>query len=127
METNEVADGEDRIGVPTYVIDAVVALLVMGLGLTVLQGSWKLGSGWTTDGPGPGYFPFYIGLILCVSAAGIVGQGLRKRDTEIFVNRQQLKQVLVVLIPAAFYVLAVQLLGLYVASAVYIAAFMYWL
>ena len=76
--------------------------------LTVLFGSRKLGSGWTTDGPGAGYFPFYIGLILCISGAGTLYQALlgKKRNTEIFVDGEQIRRVLSVLIPAAFYVLA---------------------
>jgi hypothetical protein len=36
----------------------------------------------------------------------------------------QLRQVLTVLVPAALYVLAVQLIGVYIASAIYIALFM---
>jgi hypothetical protein len=44
-----------------------------------------------------------------------------------FVNLARLKLVLTVLIPALFYVLCVQYIGLYVASAIYIALFMVWL
>ena len=40
---------------------------------------------------------------------------------------EQLKLVLSVLVPAFVYVLAVQLIGIYVASALYIALFMRWL
>ena len=74
----------------------------------------------------PGYFPFYIGLILCISGVGIVYQALlgKNKNTEIFVDSEQLKRVLSVLLPAAVYVLAIQFLGLYVASAIYIALFM---
>lgn len=118
-------DAEGK-GAPTYIVEAVVALLVFALGLTVLWGSRKLGSGWTSDGPGAGYFPFYIGCILCISAAGIFFQALlgKKRDTGVFVDNEQLKQVMTVLIPAIVYVGAIQVLGLYVASAIYIAGFM---
>ena len=48
----------------------------------------------------------------------------KKRNTDIFVDGEQIKRVLVVLIPAAVYVLAIQFLGMYVASAIYIAGFM---
>ena len=51
-------------------------------------------------------------------------QTILNKPEDIFVDRQQIRQVLVVLIPAVFYVLAVQLIGVYVASAVYIALFM---
>jgi hypothetical protein len=124
MELRDNETGEVRRGVGTFAIELVVALAVFGLGLTVLIGSWHLGSTWTSDGPGPGYFPFYISLIMCISGAGIFVQALRKRSTEIFVDGGQLKQVLIVLIPAAVYVLAVQLIGVYIASGLYIALFM---
>lgn len=125
MESPEQAAPE-RTGVPTFAIEAAVAVLVILFGLLVLFGSRNLGSGWTTDGPGAGYFPFYIGLILCISGAGTLYQALlgKKRNHEVFVDSEQLKRVLSVLVPAAVYVLAIQLFGIYVASAVYIAGFM---
>jgi hypothetical protein len=126
MQTNDPSGAEERIGVATYIVEAVVAFFVLLFGVVVLQGSWKLGSGWTSDGPGAGYFPFYIGIILCIAGAGTMLQALfgKNRDTEIFVDRVQLRRVLSVLIPAIFYVLLVQLIGMYVASAIYIALFM---
>ncbi len=126
MQANEQSGERPRTGVATYIVEAVVALLVLVMGLVVIQGSWKLGSGWTSDGPGSGYFPFYIGVILCIAGAGILYQALRRksRNMEIFVDSVQLRQVFSVLLPALVYVLAVQLVGLYVASAVYIALFM---
>ena len=126
MEPNEPSGTEHRTGVATNVIEAIVAFLILGLGAVVIQGSWALGSGWTSDGPGSGYFPFYIGVILCISGAGTLYQALlgKNRNTEIFVDSEQLKRVLSVLLPALVYVLAVQFIGLYVASAVYIALFM---
>ncbi|MDB5897235.1 MAG: tripartite tricarboxylate transporter TctB family protein [Ramlibacter sp.] len=126
MQTQHEPGAAERRGVPTFVVEAVVALLVLALGLTVLYGSRKLGSGWTSDGPGSGYFPFYIGIILCIAAVGILYQSLlgKKRNTEIFVDGEQIRRVLIVLLPALVYVGAIQLVGLYIASVVYIAGFM---
>jgi len=127
MDTSHEPEAADeRTGVPTFAVEAGVAALVLLFGLLVATGSFKLGAGWTSDGPGAGYFPFYIGLILCVSGAAILVQSLfgKKRNTEIFVDAEQVKRVLVVLIPAAVYVLAIQFVGIYLASAVYIAGFM---
>jgi hypothetical protein len=126
MEHNEQPGDAPRTGVSTHIVEAVVACLVLVMGLVVIQGSWKLGSRWTSDGPGSGYFPFYIGLILCISGAGILYQALvgKRKNTEIFVDSVQLRRVMSVLLPALIYVLAVQFVGLYVASAVYIALFM---
>ena len=108
------------------VVDAVVAAILFALGVVVVIEARRLGAGWSSDGPGAGYFPFYIGLIICVSSLGILYQALgsKARDTDTFVDRVQLVRVLSVLIPAAIYVLAVQFLGLYVASAIYIILFM---
>jgi Tripartite tricarboxylate transporter TctB family len=127
MESTETQPNEaPRTGVPTYMVDAVVAALVMLMGGVVVYGSRKLGSEWTSDGPGAGYFPFYIGIILLISGAGVLFQALRgkNRNNEVFVDAEQIKRVMSVLIPACFYVLAVQFVGLYVASTVYIALFM---
>ena len=107
-------------------VDAVVAAILFVLGMVVIIESRRLGAGWTSDGPGAGYFPFYIGLIICIAALGIIYQAKfsANRDTGTFVDREQFKRVLAVLVPAAAYVLATVLLGLYVASAIYIVLFM---
>lgn len=126
MEPNDQSGTGQRTGVATHVIEAIVAFLILVMGAVVIMGSWALGSGWTSDGPGSGYFPFYIGVILCISGAGTLVQAVfgKNRNTEIFVDSEQLKRVLSVLLPAVVYVLVVQFIGLYVASAVYIALFM---
>lgn len=126
MESNMESHEGERKGVATNIVDAVVAVLVLIMGGIVIYGSRKLGSEWTTDGPGAGYFPFYIGVILVISGIGVLYQALAGKDKnkEVFVDREQLGRVFSVLIPAAVYVGAIQLIGIYVASALYIALFM---
>jgi hypothetical protein len=120
-------DGGEVKGPATCVVEAVVACAVMLLGAIVIYGSRELGAGWTSDGPGSGYFPFYIGLIMTISGAGIFYQALfskKGRNTTVFVDGEQIKRVLSVLVPAGFYVFAVEFIGLYIASFFYIALFM---
>ena len=107
-------------------VDAVVAALIFVFGLVITIEAWRLGARWTSEGPGAGYFPFYIGLITLIASAGIFYQSVfsKSRDTGVFVNRLQAGRVLSVLLPAILYVLVVVYLGLYVASAIYIALFM---
>ena len=126
MEPNQPSGSGQRTGVATNIIEAIVAFCILVMGAVVVQGSHALGAGWTSDGPGAGYFPFYIGVLLCVSGVGIMYQALlgKGRNTDVFVDSEQLKRVLAVLIPALIYVGAVQFIGLYVASAIYIALFM---
>lgn len=126
MEHNEASGEGGRTGVATNRVEAVVAFILLILGIVIIYESQKLGAGWTSDGPGAGYFPFYMGIIITLSSAGVMFQSLlgKNKNNEIFVDQEQLKQVLSVLIPAGIYVLVVQFLGLYVASAIYIALFM---
>ncbi|WP_418315105.1 tripartite tricarboxylate transporter TctB family protein [Piscinibacter sakaiensis] len=107
-------------------MDAIVAAILLLIGIVVMFEANRLGSSWTDDGPGSGYFPFYIGLILCVSALGIFYQAVlsKSKDTGAFVDREQLGRVLSVLLPAGVFVLAITFLGIYIASAVYITLFM---
>jgi hypothetical protein len=129
MDIQQEPAAEERKGVPTFAVEAGVAALVLLMGLVVTVTSYKLGAGWMSDGPGAGYFPFYVGLILCISGAGTLYQALlgKKRNHDIFVDHEQIKRVLMVLVPAVIYVFAIQFLGMYVASAIYIACFMMFL
>lgn len=111
-------------------VELATALLLFVFGAVVVYDSQRLGAKWSEDGPQSGYFPFYIGLLVCIASAVVFAQALFAKPGErlsMFVEWGPLRQVLAVLLPAAVYVLALQLFGLYVASAVYIAAFMVWL
>lgn len=107
-------------------VDTVVAAILFVFGAVVIYEARRLGAGWTSDGPGAGYFPFYIGLIICISALGVAWQArsAKTRDDAAFVDREQMRRVLSVLLPALVYVLAIWILGIYVASVLYIALFM---
>ena len=126
MSNPQEGQGESPSVARNNTVDAVVALLLLALGVLVIFEARRLGAGWTSDGPGSGYFPFYIGLILCISSLGILYQALlgRARDRAVFVDREQLGRVASVLLPALVYVLLITFVGIYVASAIYIALFM---
>jgi Tripartite tricarboxylate transporter TctB family len=119
---------EEPAGTPVALnasVDAVTSLIIAAIGIVVMWQARKLGADWASDGPGAGYFPFYIGLVLTFSSAVIFVQSLRKRSTsEVFVDSVQLKRVLQVLVPSAIYVGVIWALGLYVASALFITLFM---
>jgi hypothetical protein len=121
---------DNRGGIRTRTVEIVVALVLLALGSLVVYDSYRLGSRWGADGPEAGYFPFYIGLIICISSLAVLAGALfgrGARDTRVFVEWQPLRQVLSVLVPAMLFVLGIQLIGLYVAAALYIAVFMIWL
>ncbi len=109
-----------------HTMDAVVAVVLLVISAVVIFEARRLGAGWNSDGPGAGYFPFYIGIVMGISALGILFQATigKQRDTGVFVDREQLSRVASVLLPAVVYVGAIVFLGIYVASAIYIALFM---
>jgi putative tricarboxylic transport membrane protein len=95
----------------------------------VVSDSLRLGSGWAADGPRPGYFPFYIGLLICISAVVNIVRALalRGEKNKTFVHVGQLKLVLTVLVPTAIYAFLVTWIGIYVSSILFIGFFMRWL
>ena len=102
------------------------ALVLMAVGGLVMFDAVRLGTDWSTDGPRSGFFPFWLALALIVTCALIVVQSLRRHATAPFVTRQQLRPVLAVLLPAAAMVAVMQVAGLYVAAALYLAVYMRW-
>ena len=113
-------------GARTSVVDLVVASVILLLGALVIWGSYQLGASWGSDGPQAGYFPFYVGALICISSAVVCVQSLVRlgRDAQIFVQHDQLRQVMVILLPSIAYVLGIQYIGIYVSSAAFIGLFM---
>ena len=122
-------DGKARGDVPTCWVEIAVALLFVVVAAVVIVDSLRVGVTWGSDGPMAGYFPFYIGCILAITGAGVVVQTLRRWKSltgKSFVSREELKPVLAMLLPTVVYVVVVVFIGIYVASALYLATFMIW-
>jgi hypothetical protein len=87
--------------------------------------------GWNETGPGPGYFPFRVGLLLVAVAAVLLRQrrgGARaavapdaQASSDVFVTRTEWRRTLSVFWPTAALVAAMPVFGAYVPSAVYLA------
>ncbi|HET7728777.1 MAG TPA: tripartite tricarboxylate transporter TctB family protein [Usitatibacter sp.] len=110
--------------------EVIVALGFLAFGALVVWDSRRLGSQWASDGPQAGYFPFYIGLIICIASVinllRAINLGAAGRKP--FVLWGQLRMVLIVMVPCALYVALIANpvygLGIYEASAIFIALFM---
>src|SRR5258706_14423366 len=121
-------EGEGRPAFGQRSAEIVVAALFLVLGAIVVYDSVRLGARWGSDGPQAGYFPFYIALFVCVaSAVNLVVALLKKGEDRAFVEVGQLKWVLSVLVPSFIFVAMIAWLGIYVASAIFVAFFMRWL
>jgi hypothetical protein len=110
----------------TRVVEITVSLLLVALAATLGFDNWRTGIAWDSTGPQAGYFPFYLSVILAAASLyGLVIAFLaRKQVSETFVTRAQLRRVMAVFVPTLLFCLAMQFLGLYVASFLLIAAFM---
>src|SRR3954468_14089036 len=96
--------GEGRPAFGQKSAEIVVAALFLLLGAIVVYDSVRLGARWADDGPQAGYFPFYIGLLVCISSViNLVAAAVRKEERA-FVGAEQLKLVLAVLVPSVIYV-----------------------
>ena len=106
-----------------------IALLFLAFGAIVIFDSVRQGARWIADGPQPGYFPFYLGLLICISSAVTLVRALLMpaANNRTFVQVGQLKLVLSVLVPSAVFVALVGWLGIYVAAVLFVALFMRWL
>lgn len=130
MDEQNQSTPEPRAGISQRSVEIAVALIFLLIGSVVAIDSFLIGASWGTEGPQAGYFPFYIGLIICVSSVVTLFQALFgkvSRSDTTFVEWSQLKLVLSVLVPAALYIVGIQVIGIYVASTIYIAVFMIWL
>jgi len=122
--------GESRAAFRQKSAELGVAALFFVLGAIVVYDSVRLGFGWQeVHGPRPGYFPFYIGLIICISAVVNAARALLvpADKNKAFVQVGQFRLVLSVLVPTAIYAAAVTWIGIYLASILFIGFFMRWL
>jgi putative tricarboxylic transport membrane protein len=121
-------------GFARWTAELGVALVFIAAGALVVNGSLEQGVGWTPTGPESGYFPLRIGWLLVavgvIQSAIAVAMAYRARRhpsrREVYLQRDRLKPLLQVFLPLVAYIALVPWLGLYIASALFIAGFMWW-
>jgi hypothetical protein len=113
----------------TRTVEVVTLLALLALAIVLGLDNWRTGISWAPDGPQAGYFPFYLSVIL--GAASLYGLGrevvTRGQGSDTFVTQAQLRRVMQVFVPTLLFVLCIQWLGLYVASFLLVAGFMWWI
>ena len=83
----------------TGTVDVVVSLLLLALAVTLGWDNWHTGAAWDSTGPQPGYFPFYLSVILgAASVYGMATAILSRKAAEVFVTRAQLRRVMAVFV-----------------------------
>lgn len=106
----------------------VGALLTLAFGTAIVGGAIEYDVGWSGRGPQPGYFPFWVGLVIVGASLGTLVQALigRKRHPEPALTYGQARRVLAFVLPMVGFLLVTWQLGIYVGMLCYLAGVMMW-
>jgi hypothetical protein len=107
-------------------LEISTAALTGIFGVAVVVSSIDNGIGWSSAGVDAGTFPFLTGVIVVLGSLYNLGQGALGRGTlarvTVAVTRAELGRLAGLFIPAAIFVAAIPVLGMYLASAGYVFA-----
>lgn len=105
--------------------EIATALGTGALGAAVAGGASEHGVRWGDAGPEPGMFPFAVGLIIIAASVGNLVQAVRtRRAGRLFLDGLQARRIASFFLPIVAFVVVAIWLGLYVATALYLAAVM---
>ncbi|KKX32974.1 tripartite tricarboxylate transporter TctB family protein [Rhizobium sp. LC145] len=108
-------------------MEIATAIATAAAGGAVCYGAAEIGTGWTETGPAPGYFPFYIGLLIILgSLANLIRAFVKDWSGEIFLDSERARPVLAFALPLVGFMVGALLLGLYVATLLYVSTAMIW-
>ena len=102
-------------------VELATAGMVAAFGALVAIDSLSHDVGWNANGPGPGYFPFRIGVLLIAASAAIAVSAARGESSRTFVTGVELTRSFSVFWPTAAAVAGIFALGSYVPSLGYLA------
>lgn len=109
-----------------FFMEVATACLVMAVGAIVCFGAREFGIGWGDAGPQPGYFPFYVGLIIVIASGGVLVQALlqHREQRKPFLTYEQGARILAFFGPMLGFVVLSMLLGMYIALTIYLCSVM---
>lgn len=109
-----------------FAMEVATALVTGLLGAIVCYGALEFGIGWGDAGPQPGYFPFYVGLIVIIASVVNLAMGvIHHRDrVEEFLTTEQAHRVVAFFGPMLLFVLVSSYLGVYVGMILYLFSVM---
>lgn len=122
--SNQTHDTAAPAAITVRAAEIGVAIAIALGAVVVMVSNYQIGAGWAPDGPEAGYFPLRIGALIFLACLVVLWQARRTPSDAVFVTWPQLKQVAVILVPLTVYVALIAFLGIYVASAIFIAGFM---
>ena len=107
-------------------LELATAVLTGSFGVAVVVQSLDNGIGWSSAGVDSGTFPFLTGVIIVLGSLYNLARGVLPTATlanvPIAITSTELRRLAGLFVPAAIFVAAIPLLGMYLASALYILA-----
>ncbi len=112
----------ERALVSRTTMEIATALVTGAVGAAVMWGAFEHDIGWGDSGPAAGYFPFRIGVLIVLGSLVNLGLAIwwRRRDTGVFLTREQGWRVLSFAVPLVGFVIVSLWLGLYVGAILYL-------
>lgn len=105
--------------------DRVIALGIIALSIYFMIHATALPIGWNgqTGGPGGGAFPFWLSLVMALSAGGVVARSLREDENFVpFFDPETIRSVIAVAVVLCVTIALIPVVGAYLA----LAAFVFW-
>ncbi|TYO67231.1 tripartite tricarboxylate transporter TctB family protein [Bradyrhizobium hipponense] len=107
-------------------LELATAVLTGSFGVAVVVSSLDNGIGWSSAGVESGTFPFLTGVIVVLGSLYNLARGalpgLTLASVPIAITPTELRRLAGLFVPAAIFVAAMPLIGIYLASALYIFA-----
>jgi hypothetical protein len=112
-------------------LEIAVALLALAFGASIILGALEYHIGWSERGPEPGYFPFWMGVIVIIGAIGALFQALlspRFANAPTAITVDQVRRMAAFLLPMLGFLVVALLfkMGLFVGMVVYMLTVMLW-
>lgn len=107
-------------------LELATAILTGSFGVAVVVQSLDNGIGWSSEGVDAGTFPFLTGIVIVTGSLYNLARGVvpaaSLASVPIAITSIELRRLAGLFVPAAIFVAAIPLLGMYVASAAYVFA-----
>lgn len=104
--------------------DRVTAVFLLALSVAFTAGALKYYSWWGPGGPGSAFLPFWLGLVMGFLALGLLIKSLKQQNPggAWLPRGEGLRDMLVVLGVTAVFVALLDVLGMVIGTAIYLAA-----
>ena len=106
-------------------LEAATALVTGAFGAAVVVSSLDNGIGWSSAGVESGTFPFVVGLVILAGSMFNLVQGWLQARA-VILGSKELRRLGILFVPAAVFVGIIPLIGMCLASALYVFGALAW-